>query len=103
MKIKTISAGSIDRLIAREDILIVDVRSPKEYEERHLRGAVNIPLERIPAEDIPKGRTLIIYCERGAQSLIACDKYMKMGIQAVSVVGGLNAYHGKYLCKKETC
>ena len=47
-------------------VLLIDVRTPGEYEEGHIPGAVNIPADRIIAEaaKLPKDRTttLIFYC-----------------------------------------
>ncbi len=49
--------------------LIIDVRSPEEYRQGHIPGAVNIPAERMFQEQgrLPKDRTtpLVFYC-RGA-------------------------------------
>lgn len=97
MKIATISADRVDSIMTRQDVLVVDVRSEEEYEQKHLIGAVNIPLNKIDSTNIPKGKVLVVYCDRGAQSLVACEKFMQRNYRAVSVVGGLNAYRGKYL------
>jgi len=49
-----------------QDLAIIDSRSPGEYQEAHIRGAVNIPLstqERSPqALSFPKGAKLVFYC-----------------------------------------
>lgn len=51
---------------AKGKTLVVDVRSPEEYQAGHIPGAVNIPAERITAEKgrLPKDRSaaIIFYC-----------------------------------------
>lgn len=37
-----------------EDYLILDVRTPEEYEEAHIPEAVNVPNETIGTEEIPE-------------------------------------------------
>ena len=37
------------RIEAQEDLTVIDVRSPAEYENAHIRGAINIPLEILTA------------------------------------------------------
>ncbi|MGN0159938.1 MAG: rhodanese-like domain-containing protein [Lachnospiraceae bacterium] len=97
MKIETISVSLIDKLIMRNDILLIDVRSEEEFSQKHIMGSINLPLDQIDSMEIPQGKTLVIYCDRGANSLIACSRFMEKGIHAVSVVGGINAYRGRYL------
>ena len=46
--------------------VLIDVRSPEEYRDGHIPGAINIPAERIAAEKnrLPKDKSsrLIFYC-----------------------------------------
>jgi rhodanese-related sulfurtransferase len=44
---------------------LVDVLTPQEYEEEHLRGAINIPLKQLRAETTARlllDRPVIVYC-----------------------------------------
>lgn len=44
---------------------LVDVLPPKSYQERHLPGAINIPLKRLDARStaqLDKGRPVVVYC-----------------------------------------
>ena len=51
---------------------IVDVRTPEEYGEGHIKGAVNIPLETINGREIPelpdRSQELLVYCRSGNRS-----------------------------------
>lgn len=54
------------------DYIILDVRRPDEFAEKHIPGAVNIPNETIGAEEIPrlpdKGQLILVYCRSGNRS-----------------------------------
>lgn len=54
--------------------LVVDVRTPNEYEKRHFPGAVNIPIDSLPLrvdELGSKDKQIILYCQSGGRSLRA--------------------------------
>lgn len=99
MKIDTISAVELDLYINKKDIIIVDVRNEKEYKEKHICGAINFPLEFIEQFYGAKEALIILYCERGAASLIAASKLQRKGYNVKSVVGGISSYKGRFLCK----
>lgn len=51
--------------------LLVDVRTPEEFESSHISGAVNLPLADIQAGTLPnseKSQKLYIYCKSGNRS-----------------------------------
>ncbi|HHT00898.1 MAG TPA: metalloregulator ArsR/SmtB family transcription factor [Thiomicrospira sp.] len=50
--------------LAENDLLLVDVRPPKEYEQGHIKGAMNIPPENIDSalEALPFDKTIVAYC-----------------------------------------
>ena len=52
--------------------ILLDVRSPQEYKEGHLNGAINIPLyelERCCSCNLKeKNKTIIVYCQSGIRS-----------------------------------
>ncbi len=95
---ETIAAKEIDRYLSDRNYLLVDVREPSEYRRKHIRGAVCIPhdilLQRIRAL---RGTTPILYCDRGNLSMQAARELEEHGYRAISVVGGIEAYRGKYL------
>ena len=47
-----------------QDPLLVDVRSPAEYAAGHVAGAVNIPLDDLPArlDELPEEQPVVTYC-----------------------------------------
>lgn len=73
---------------------IVDVRSPQEYEEGHIDGAINIPLYEInnKFDEIinDKNQEIVLYCLSGQRSKNAYKKLVKLGYSNVfNLYGGL--------------
>ncbi len=88
-----VSAKEVERYAFKNEYVIIDIRSAKEYRERHIKGAVCIPYERlIQQASLLKNRVLILYCDRGGLSLKAAKELNELGYQAKSVVGGIEAY-----------
>ena len=50
--------------------VIVDVRTPKEYAQKHLPGALNIPIEEMTKSlvRVPRDAVLVVYCASGNRS-----------------------------------
>lgn len=64
---------------------IIDVRSPQEYKGGHVKGSVNIPLDRIRAEvaSLKKaGKPVILCCASGMRSGSATSILEGEGIEA---------------------
>ena len=98
LPIETISASDLDDYVNRPDAVIIDLRTPEEYEKSHIRTAVNIPYENAKAcRQFSRKKSLILYCERGSSSLFAARELTKMGYQVKSVVGGIRCYQGSNL------
>lgn len=73
---------------------LLDVRNPDEYEERHIPGAILIPLDELcdRLEEVPKASPLYVVCARGGRSLRAAEALDEEGFDVLSVVGGTNAW-----------
>ncbi len=67
---------------------LIDVRSPQEYAQEHLPGAVNIPLETLPEKlsDLPEGPVLL-HCKSGMRSNVATGILKKNKVAKVYNVG----------------
>lgn len=78
--------------------LLVDVRTPAEYEEVHVKGALNLPLGEISPQKVEElsaknqGTTAYLICRSGGRSMQALEKLQGLGFtNAVSVDGGTAA------------
>lgn len=77
------------------NIILLDVRSRKEFCEGHLLGAINIPLCELKNKInflVPnKGQTIIVYCQMGGRSEKAGRMLKRMGyINIFELDGGLD-------------
>lgn len=99
MMVETISAEELESYIGNNMYMLIDVRNKDDYKRKHIYGAVNIEVDNIIASNLPKNKTLILYCERGANSLTAAIKLLRAGYKVKSVVGGIQAYHGRFITK----
>ena len=79
--------------------IILDVRTPEEFADKHIPGAVNIPNETIAAEEIPelpdKDQLILVYCRSGNRSKQASEKLAALGYTNVAEFGGINSWPGK--------
>jgi len=54
------------------NVTILDVRSPAEYQEAHVSGAINLPLDNFEAElsklKLDSGQRIVVYCKTGMRS-----------------------------------
>jgi adenylyltransferase/sulfurtransferase len=59
-----------EKLGRGEDVVLIDVRDPYEWNAGHIEGATHIPMREIPRRlaDIPKDRDVVVICRSGARS-----------------------------------
>jgi phage shock protein E len=80
-----------------KSIILLDVRTKEEYRQGHIRGSVNIPLDRLPyalPQLAEKGRRIFIYCLSGARSSQACHWLARQGYENVTNIGAITAWSG---------
>jgi len=77
-----------ERLSSNEPPLAVDVRAPREREEKHIAGSLGIPLNHLMEnlEKLPKDRSLLVYCAGGYRSSIAASLLQRSGFDRVSEI-----------------
>lgn len=101
--IENIAAYSIDEFISKNNdrIIILDVRSEREYLKGHIRNAINIPFDRVLKEEINVNNDMIVlvYCSRGGRSMRVAKLLSYKGFRVVNVIGGLKEYTGKNIIK----
>ncbi|MFD0891585.1 rhodanese-like domain-containing protein [Streptosporangium algeriense] len=78
-------------------VLLLDVRTPAEFESAHIDGSVNVPLDRLEEylpqlADAMTGRSVLI-CQSGGRARTAQTKLTAAGLHgSVVMTGGLNAW-----------
>jgi rhodanese-related sulfurtransferase len=77
-----------------EKSVLVDVRSPIEFEAEHIEGAINIPLEAIDAraEEVPRKGRLVMVCRSGMRAERAAFTLMGKAFQPSVLDGGMVAW-----------
>lgn len=73
---RRISASEAKELIdANNEILVVDVRRPDEWESGHIRGAVHIPIDELMdrVTELPDNKIFLFVCASGVRSGLACE------------------------------
>jgi rhodanese-related sulfurtransferase len=79
----------------RGEFSIVDVRRSPEWEQGHIEGALNRPLDglRDSVQTLDRERPLAIHCKSGYRSMIACSLLEAQGFRKVAnVLGGFDAW-----------
>lgn len=80
--------------------LLLDVRTPREREEKRLEGSVGIPLNHFTerVSELPRDRPLLVYCAGGYRSSIAASLLQLQGFAKVSeIAGGITAWEAANL------
>ena len=84
--------------------ILLDVRTPEEFAEKHIPGAINIPNETISAEEIPqlpdKDQLILVYCRSGNRSKQASAKLAALGYTNIVEFGGINSWPGETVSGK---
>ena len=79
--------------------IILDVRTPEEFADKHIPGAINIPNETIGTDEIPelpdKDQLILVYCRSGNRSKQASEKLATLGYTNIVEFGGINDWPGK--------
>ena len=79
--------------------IILDVRTPAEFSDKHIPGAINIPNETISTEEIPalpnKDQLILVYCRSGNRSKQASEKLVALGYTNIVEFGGINNWPGE--------
>ena len=82
------------RLDAQEDIFVLDVREPHEYQIVNIKGHL-IPLGDLPTRvhELDSSREIVVHCKSGARSAKAVDFLRKSGFKrAANLTGGILAW-----------
>jgi glyoxylase-like metal-dependent hydrolase (beta-lactamase superfamily II)/rhodanese-related sulfurtransferase len=77
-------------LSSNQPPLAIDVRAPKEREQKHIAGSLSIPLNHLveKLETLPKERALLVYCAGGYRSSIAASLLQCHGFERVAEIAG---------------
>ncbi|MBD2114615.1 MULTISPECIES: molybdopterin-synthase adenylyltransferase MoeB [Cyanophyceae] len=82
-----------------DDVVLLDVRNPNEYEIARIPGSVLVPLPDIEngegvdkVKSLVNGHRLIVHCKMGGRSAKALGILKQHGIEGTNVKGGITAW-----------
>ena len=80
--------------IHHTDALILDVRSPDEFKQDHVEGALNIQLDDIRdrMNELPKNQEIWTYCFVGQRSYYATRALVQYGYKVKNISGGFKTF-----------
>ena len=95
-KVVPMTADDFARHIAPQDVQLVDVRTPQEYAEGHIKGAVNIDVRSREflgnIQRLDKTRPVAVYCRSGVRSAAAAQQLLGQGFSVADLQGGIMAW-----------
>ncbi len=93
----TVSGAEAHKLVSDSNAILLDVRTPDEYNLSHIEGSVLVPLDNLEnsvLETLPDtDANVIVYCHSGRRSAIAADIMLDLGYTSVYDLGPMNAWY----------
>ena len=88
----SVSAPEFKKEIKSDSVQLVDVRTPQEYAEGHIDGALNINVQsddfkELAQRELSKDSTVLVYCRSGRRSLDAAEILIKLGYKVINLKG----------------
>lgn len=91
-----INAKEAKALIDQGGAQVVDVRTPQEYKQGYIPGAISLPLDKLQyraEQALPdKEAAVILYCLSGARSTQAAQLLVQMGYKNVRNLGSIHRW-----------
>ena len=84
----------ISSLREREDVILLDTRTPFEYMRGRADGFINIPLDDLRGRigELDKSKKIYVMCQSGLRSYLATRILMQNGFEAYNFAGGFRLY-----------
>lgn len=91
----TIAPAALAQQLQRGAVpYLLDVRTPEEYAEGHIAGAVNIPVQALEArlDEVPADVPVVVYCKSGRRAGIAAQLLRARGQSVTELDGSILAW-----------
>jgi rhodanese-related sulfurtransferase len=84
----------------KENVVLLDVRTPEEFSQGHIRGAVNIDIRNddfaLHIDSLDKNKTYFVYCKSGKRSADAIQRMKGKGFEKLyGLDGGIDLWKEK--------
>ena len=95
MTVKQLSATELKSRIEQEQLFLLDVREPNEFQYGHITNSVLIPLNQIPnrLNELNPQQEIVVICHHGMRSQQAANYLAQSGFKNISnLTGGIDAW-----------
>jgi rhodanese-related sulfurtransferase len=96
---KSVDAQQFAEVIANKDVQLVDARTPEEFSEGHIPGAVNMDVksDNFDAQiaTLNPARPVAVYCRSGRRSKLAAERMVNAGLQVTELAEGILSWQGE--------
>jgi len=84
-------------LYQQDDVFVLDVRQPEEWDEYHAPNTTLIPLDQLQSRlsEVPKDKKILVVCRSGNRSQQGRDILLSAGYTATSMAGGLKEWYAR--------
>lgn len=92
--IVSVTAFEFKQEIRSDSVQLLDVRTPQEYAEGHIGGAININVQSddfqaLAIKELSKDSAILVYCRSGRRSMDAAELLTKLEYKVVNLKGGI--------------
>lgn len=101
--IESVSPTAFSKIIDTDPSIVrLDVRTPAEYAEGHIAGSLNVDVtspdfvQRVQ-QQVPKGKTIALYCRSGRRSKMAAAQLLKQGYKIIELESGILGWMSQQL------
>lgn len=97
---KSITTKELKVLLSKENIQLMDVRTPEEIKEGVIETAFfanyfDIDFERVANAQLNKSKPVYLYCRSGNRSGKACKILKEKGFEVINVLGGYQQWNSE--------
>jgi rhodanese-related sulfurtransferase len=89
-----LTPSQVKEALDKDDVLLIDVREPYEWDAGRIPGAIHIEIERLAAraEEVPSERPIVFQCRLGVRSAMAMQAFRASGWDAYHMGGGIQRW-----------
>lgn len=96
--VKNFHWHDVDSLPRDDSVTLLDTRTAMEYENGHIDGFINIPLDSLRSRlaELDKSKPVYVTCQVGLRGYVAARILTQNGFDAYNLSGGYRLYHSVF-------
>ena len=96
---ESVDTVRFSKIIANKEVQLIDVRTPEEFSEGHIPGAINIDVKGEGFDEkvaqLDKSQPVAIYCRSGSRSKLAAERMANAGFKVTELSEGILSWKGE--------